>query len=103
VSTNLSTIVTGLAITNTPMWNIIASSAPKQYFGISTELVGAILLFLGVALGPSLVGIYIQKHQATTNGIGGSFPSSESCNMVFLTSVIISTAFATFLKRRMQN
>jgi hypothetical protein len=104
VSTNLAIIATGLALTSTSIWNIIVSSAPKQYVGISTGI-GAVLLFLGMAIGPTIAGMYMQKHQVTVNGISSTFPSSESYNMVFFTAAvlsIVSIAFAVILKRRMQ-
>jgi uncharacterized membrane protein YidH (DUF202 family) len=100
VSTNLAIIATGLALTSTSIWNIIVSSAPKQYVGISTGI-GAVLLFLGMAI----AGMYMQKHQVTVNGISSTFPSSESYNMVFFTAAvlsIVSIVFAVILKRRMQ-
>ena len=104
VSTNLAIIATGLALTSTSIWNIIVSSAPKQYVGISTGI-GAVLLFLGMAIGPAIAGMYMQKHQVTVNGISSTFPSSESYNMVFFTAAvlsIVSIAFTVILKRRMQ-
>ena len=104
VSTNLAIIATGLALTSTSIWNIIVSSAPKQYVGISTGI-GAVLLFLGMAIGPAIAGMYMQKHQVTVNGISSTFPSSESYNMVFFTAAvlsIVSIVFAVILKRRMQ-
>ena len=104
VSTNLAIIATGLALTSTSIWNIIVSSAPKQYVGISTGI-GAVLLLLGMAIGPTIAGMYMQKHQVTVNGISSTFPSSESYNMVFFTAAvlsIVSIVFAVILKRRMQ-
>jgi MFS family permease len=104
VSTNLAIIAAGLSLASTSVWNIIVSSAPKQYVGISTGI-GALLLFLGMAIGPAIAGMYMQKHQVYVDGIIGSFPSSESYNMVFLTAAIlsiVSISFSIILKRRMQ-
>jgi MFS family permease len=104
VSTNLAIIAAGLSLASTSVWNIIVSSAPKQYVGISTGI-GALLLFLGMAIGPAIAGMYMQKHQVYVDGIIGSFPSSESYNMVFLTAAIlsiVSISFSVILKRRMQ-
>ena len=47
----------------------------------------------------------MQKHQVSVDGISGSFPSSESYNMVFLTAAIlsiVSISFSVILKGRMQ-
>jgi MFS family permease len=104
VSTNLAIIAAGLSLASTSVWNIIVSSAPKQYVGISTGI-GALLLFIGMAIGPAIAGMYMQKHQVYVDGIIGSFPSSESYNMVFLTAAIlsiVSISFSIILKRRMQ-
>jgi MFS family permease len=104
VSTNLAIIAAGLSLASTSVWNIIVSSAPKQYVGISTGI-GALLLFIGMAIGPAIAGMYMQKHQVYVDGISGSFPSSESYNMVFLTAAIlsiVSISFSVILKRRMQ-
>jgi MFS family permease len=105
VSTNLAIIAAGLSLASTSVWNIIVSSAPKQYVGISTGI-GALLLFLGMAIGPAIAGMYMQKHQVSVDGgISGSFPSSESYDMVFLTAAIlsiVSISFSVILKRRMQ-
>jgi hypothetical protein len=56
--------------------------------------------------GPAIAGMYMQKHHVSINRISGSFLSSESYNMVFLTAAILSIvciAFALILKRRIQN
>ena len=42
VSTNLAIIAAGLSLASTSIWNIIVSSAPKQYVGISVGI-GALL------------------------------------------------------------
>ncbi|MGC2428991.1 MAG: MFS transporter [Nitrososphaeraceae archaeon] len=104
VSTNLAIIAAGLSLASTSIWNIIVSSAPKQYVGISVGI-GALLFFLGMAIGPAIAGMYMQKHQVSVDGISGSFPSSESYNMVFLTAAIlsiVSISFSVILKGRMQ-
>jgi MFS family permease len=103
VSTNLAIIAAGLSLASTSVWNIIVSSAPKQYVGISTGI-GALLFFLGMAIGPAIAGMYMQRHQVYVDGISGSFPSSESYNMVFLTAAIlsiVSISFSVILKGRM--
>ena len=57
VSTNLAIIASGLSMTITATWNIVVSSSPKSFIGISVG-VGALLLFLGMAIGPALTGVY---------------------------------------------
>jgi MFS family permease len=89
VSINLVLMGVGLSLTNIIGWNILVSSSPKEYTGISVG-VGALLFFLGMAIGPALSGIYIQMNQSIIEGIDGLFPSKESFNMIFLTAGILS-------------
>jgi len=89
VSANLALMAVGLSLTNIVGWNILVSSSPKEYTGTSVG-VGALLFFLGMAIGPALSGIYIQMNQSFIGSIDGSFPSKESFNLIFLTAVILS-------------
>jgi MFS family permease len=101
VSTNLAIIASGLSMTITATWNIVVSSSPKAFIGISVG-VGALLLFIGMAIGPALAGVYMENHE-TIEGVQGSYPSQGSYNLVYLTSVLLSAAslgFALILKRR---
>ena len=50
VAANLSIIARGLSLTITATWNVIVSSSQKLLIGISVG-VGALLLFLGMAIG----------------------------------------------------
>ena len=103
VSANLALMAVGLSLTNIVGWNILVSSSPKEYTGISVG-VGALLFFLGMAIGPALSGIYIQMNQSIIEGISGLFPSKESFNMIFLTAAILSIGLMVnlfILKKRM--
>ena len=103
VSANLALMAVGLSLTNIVGWNILVSSSPKEYIGISVG-VGALLFFLGMAIGPALSGIYIQMNQSIIEGIDGLFPSKESFNMIFLTAGILSIGLMVnlfILKKRM--
>jgi MFS family permease len=91
VSINLILMAVGLSLTNIIGWNILVSSSPKEYTGISVG-VGALLFFLGMAIGPALSGIYIQTNQSIIEGIKGLFPSEESFNMIFFTAMVLSIA-----------
>ena len=98
VSTNLAIIASGLSMTATATWNIIVSSSPKTFIGISVG-VGALLLFIGMAIGPALTGVYLESHET----IEGSYPSLDSYNLVYLTSALLSTVslgFVLMLKKR---
>jgi len=101
VSLNLAIIAAGLSMTITTTWNIVVSSSPKAFIGISVG-VGALLLFLGMAIGPALTGVYL-VHSTKIIGFPGSYPSSGSYNLVYFTSVLlsaISLAFVLLLKKR---
>src|ERR687892_1984277 len=101
VSTNLAIIAAGLSMTITATWNIVVSSSPKPFIGISVG-VGALLLFIGMAIGPALAGVYTENHE-TIEGVEGSYPSLGSYNLVYLTSVLLSAVslgFVLMLKRR---
>jgi MFS family permease len=103
VSANLTIIAIGLALTTTTTWNLIVSSASKEFMGISTGI-GALLLSIGMAIGPALAGTYMQTFHTSIKGIAGSFPSPESYNMVFLTAAVLSAvslASSLVLNRRL--
>ncbi|MDQ3840324.1 MAG: MFS transporter, partial [Thermoproteota archaeon] len=101
VSINLAIIASGLSMTVTATWNIVVSSSPKSFIGISVG-VGALLLFIGMAIGPALSGVYMENHE-TIKGVQGSYPSLASYNLVYLTSGLLSAVslgFVLILKRR---
>src|SRR5215218_1674076 len=101
VSANLAIIASGLSLTMTATWNMVVSSSPKEFTGISVG-VGALLLFIGMAIGPALAGMYMENHE-TVEGVEGSYPSPESYNLVFLTAGLlsaVSVGFALMLIRR---
>jgi hypothetical protein len=102
VSINLTLIAVGLALTMTSIWNLIVSSAPKEFMGISTGI-GALFSFIGMAIGPALAGTYMHTFQISIEGTVGVFPSPESFDMIFLTAAMLSAVsltFSLFLKRR---
>jgi MFS family permease len=81
---------------------MVVSSAPKEFTGISVG-VGALLLFIGMAIGPALAGVYMGNHE-TVAEVEGSYPSPGSYNLVFLTAGLlsaVSVGFALMLIRRM--
>jgi MFS family permease len=101
VSTNLAIVASGLSMTITATWNVVVSSSPKSFIGISVG-VGALLLFIGMAIGPALAGVYMENRE-TIEGVQGSYPSQGSYNLVYFTSALLSAAslgFALILKRR---
>jgi len=102
VSSNLAVIASGLSLSITATWNVVVSSSPKEFTGISVG-VGALLLFIGMAIGPALAGVYLADHMTIEN-VEGSYPSRESYNLVFGTAALLSAvslAFALILRRGM--
>jgi MFS family permease len=100
VSTSLAVIASGLSLTFTATWNLVVSSSPKEFTGISVGI-GALLLFVGMAIGPALAGLYMANHQ-TLEGVNRSYPSALSYNLVFLTGGLlsaVSVGFALMLRR----
>jgi MFS family permease len=100
-SASLAVIACGLSMTMTAVWNLVVSSSPKAFMGISVG-VGALLLFIGMAIGPALAGVYMED-KSTIQGVQGSYPSPISYNLVFLTSGLLAAAslgFALILRRR---
>ncbi len=101
VSANLAVIASGLSLTITATWNMVVSGSPKEFTGISVG-VGALLLFIGMAIGPALAGVYM-GNQEMVAGVEGSYPSPGSYNLVFLTGGLLSAVslgFALMLIRR---
>ena len=99
VSVNLAIIAIGLSLTMTTTWNIVVSSSPREFTGISVGI-GALLLFIGMAIGPALAGVYMADHENI--GTEESYPSSQSYNLVFSTAVLLSAvsiAFAFILRK----
>ena len=93
ISTNLAVIASGLSLTATATWNMVVSSSPKEFTGIAVG-VGALLLFIGMAIGPALAGVYMESQR--TSEFGGSFPAPGSYNLVFLTAGLLSAVSVLF-------
>jgi hypothetical protein len=59
---------------------------------------------VGGSIGPAFAGIYMQTHQAMVKGVSGSFPSSESYNLIFLSlalASLIPLVLAVFVRQRL--
>jgi len=69
--------------------NINLVSTPKNQTAISFGISNVFYL-MGSAIGPTLVGMYMQSNQISINGIIGSFPSSQSYIMIFYTGILLS-------------
>ena len=69
--------------------NINLVSTPKHQTGISFGISNVFYL-MGSAIGPTVVGMYMQANQVSINGIVGSFPSLQSYLLIFSTGIALS-------------
>ena len=89
ISIDLSIIAIGLSLIEIGAFNIVLVYSPLHLSGTSLGI--TMLLFLiGMSVGPTISGIYLQSFQSSIKGINGSFPSAFSYNLIFLTAVLIS-------------
>ena len=89
ISIDLSIIAIGLSLIEIGAFNIVLVYSPLHLSGTSLGI--TMLLFLiGMSVGPTISGIYLQSFQSSIKGINGLFPSTFSYNMIFLTAVLIS-------------
>ena len=104
VSANLAVIASGLSLTVTATWNMVVSSSPKEFTGISVGVL-VLLSFTGMAIGPALAGVYMGNHEMVEGVEASSYPSPGSYNLVFLTAGLLSAVslgFALMLIRRIR-
>ena len=100
-------VAVGLALMQIGSVNVVLTSTPKQFSGISLGM-NLLIYLVGSSVGPVIAGMYLQAHQVITNssGISTSYPSPESYSMIFLTATLISLSsviFAILLNKSMSN
>ena len=101
-------VAVGLALMQIGSVNVVLTSTPKQFSGISLGM-NLLIYLIGSSVGPVIAGMYLQADQVITNSSGSistSFPSPESYSMIFLTATLISLSsviFAILLNRSMSN
>ncbi|MGA9910267.1 MAG: MFS transporter, partial [Nitrososphaeraceae archaeon] len=96
-------VAIGLALMQIGSVNVVLTSTPKQFSGISLGM-NLLIYLIGSSVGPVIAGIYLQANQVFVESISASFPSPESYNLIFLTAALISVssiAFAILLNRSM--
>jgi len=98
-------VAVGAALMQVGSVNVVLTSTPKQFSGISLGM-NLLIFLIGSSVGPVIAGIYIQANQvfveSGTDGISASYPSPVSYNLIFLTAALISVssiAFAILLNR----
>jgi MFS family permease len=98
IAATLAIVAVGLALMQIGSVNVVLTSSPKQFSGISLGM-NLLIYLIGSSVGPVIAGTYMQAHQVITNpsnGISTSYPSPESYSMIFLTATIISLASVIF-------
>jgi MFS family permease len=101
----LALVAVGLALMQIGSVNVVLTSTPKEFSGVSLGM-NLLIYLIGASVGPVIAGIYLQADQvfveSETASISASFPSPESYNLIFLTAALISlssVAFAILLNR----
>lgn len=108
IATVLVIVAVGLALMQIGSVNVVLTSTPKQFSGISLGM-NLLIYLVGSSVGPVIAGTYLQAHQVITNSsdmISTSYPSPESYSMIFLTATLISLSsviFAILLNRSRSN
>jgi MFS family permease len=100
VAINLAVIAGGLSLMQVGGFDIVLQSTPRKFSGIS---LGMTILFtlVGGSVGPAIAGIFMQANQVFMEGVG-SYPSSDSYNLIFLTialASLIPIALSIFIRR----
>jgi hypothetical protein len=92
-------VAVGLALMQIGSVNVVLTSTPKQFSGISLGM-NLLIYLIGASVGPVIAGIYLQADQvfveSQTASISASFPSLESYNLIFLTAALISVSSVAF-------
>ena len=108
ITTVLILVAIGLALMQIGSVNVVLTSTPKQFSGISLGM-NLLIYLIGSSVGPVIAGIFMQADQVTTNSsdsISTSYPSPESYSMIFLIATLISFSsviFAILLNRNASN
>jgi MFS family permease len=102
-------VAIGLALIQIDSVNVVLTSTPKQFSGVSLGM-NLLIYLIGALVGPVIAGTYMQSNQvfveSETDSISASLPSPESYDLTFLTATLIavsSIAFAILLIRSTRN
>jgi MFS family permease len=98
-------IAIGLALMQIGSVNVVLTSTPKQFSGISLGM-NLLIYLIGSSVGPVIAGIFMQANQVSVklDSMYSSFPSPESYGVIFLIATLISLSsvvFVTLLIRRL--
>ena len=89
IATVLILVAIGLALMQIGSVNVVLTSTPKQFSGVSLGM-NLLIYLIGSSVGPVIAGTFMQANQVVieseTNNISTSFPSPESYELTFLTA-----------------
>lgn len=107
IATILVLVAIGLALMQIGSVNVVLTSTPRQFSGISLGM-NLLIYLIGASVGPVIAGIFMQANQVSvkSDSISASFPSPESYSLIFLVATLISLSsivFVTLLTRNMSN
>ena len=97
IATVLVIVAVGLALMQIGSVNVVLTSTPKQFSGISLGM-NLLIYLIGSSVGPMIAGTLMQPDQITTISSNGTLNSYRSQNhtIVILTATIISLASVIF-------
>jgi MFS family permease len=105
ISAVLVIVAVGLALMQIGSVNVVLTSTPIQFSGISLGM-NLLIYLIGASIGPVIAGTYLQADQIAIESETAMnavlFPSPESYNLIFLTATLISmssVAFAILLNK----
>lgn len=107
IATILVLIAIGLALMQIGSVNVVLTSTPRQFSGISLGM-NLLIYLIGSSVGPVIAGIFMQANQVylKSDSMSASFPSPESYSLIFLMATLISLSsivFVTLLSRNVSN
>jgi MFS family permease len=91
-------VAVGLALMQIGSVNVVLTSTPKQFSGISLGM-NLLIYLIGSSVGPVIAGTYMQANQVFAKSETGSilaFPSPESYSLIFITASLVSVSAIVF-------
>jgi hypothetical protein len=93
IATVLILVTIGLALMQIGSVNVVLTSTPKQFSGVSLGM-NLLIYLIGASVGPVIAGTFMQANQviieSETNNVSASFPSPESYDVPFLSPLCVA-------------
>jgi MFS family permease len=88
ITIGLVVVGIGISLVQVGGFNIITSKTPRKFSEISVG-VTSLLFIIGMSIGPTVSGLFLQNFTQTIDG-NGSFPTAQAYDMIFLIAAFIS-------------